>query len=97
MIRGRGYSEGVMALQKKKTPVTMDSLASMVQRGFLDTAERDAEFRKEVGIFRVEVENRFEHLERVILDEYHQRIERLEDQVRDLQRDFRELLGMKRK
>ena len=86
-----------MVPKKKKAIVTMDSLASMVQRGFLDAVERDAEFRKEVGIFRVEVENRFEHLERVILDEYHQRIERLEDQVRDLQRDFRELLGMKRK
>ena len=93
-----------MRSKQKKAPVTMDSLAGMVQRGFFSVDEgfaeiekRDAQFRQEMAEFRIEVENRFEHLERVILDEYHQRIERLEEQVRALQHDFRELLGMKRK
>ncbi len=90
-----------MALKKKKSIVTLDSLASMVQQGFLGVDERlmetEGRLRREMAEFRVEVENRFEHLEKVIFNEYHQRIERLEDQVRDLQRDFRELLGMKKK
>ncbi|MBI3627624.1 MAG: hypothetical protein HY220_02670 [Candidatus Sungbacteria bacterium] len=66
-----------MATKKK---VTIEGLASMVQRGFNDI---DRQFE--------DVHKRFDRIEKLILADHKRRIERLESDVKDL----RDLLAMK--
>lgn len=94
---------------KKKT-VTLDSLAGMVQRGFLDVGKQFNSVYKKIDDLRAEVndlraemnhrfseiERRLEHLEKVIFDEQHDYILRLEDRLGKVEADFRALLGGKR-
>lgn len=96
-----------------KKQITLDSLAGMVQRGFIDIDKKfdgvakrfddvgkrfddvDKQFDA-VGKRFDQLEERFDNLEKIILHDHHDRIARLEDQVKELQTDFRALLGMKR-
>lgn len=55
---------------KKQT--TLDSLAGMVQRGFIDI---DKQF-DDVGKRFDQLEERFDNLEKIILHDYHDRIAR---------------------
>lgn len=65
-------------MNKKK--ITIEHLAGMVQRGFGDMEKRfDA------------VHDRFDRIEKLILADHKRRIERLEEQVKDL----RDLLAIK--
>ena len=69
----------------KKT-VTIEDLAAMVQHGFKETAKKadvDREF--------VAVNERLDRIEKLILADHKRRIERLEEQVKDL----RDLLAVK--
>ncbi len=76
----------------KKKGATLDSLAVMVQHGFEDIDEK---FK---GVDRRfdEMNERFDQLEKIILHDHNDRIGRLEDQVKELQADFRNLLSGKR-
>ena len=51
---------------------------------------------KEMNLRFVEVNNRFDRLEKILILDHKNRIERLEDQVKELQADFRQLLGFKK-
>lgn len=85
--------------QVKKKIATLDSLAGMVQRGFIDIDKQFDDIDKQfdgVGKRFDQLEERFDNLEKIILHDYHDRIARLEDQMKELQTDFRALLGMKR-
>jgi archaellum component FlaC len=65
-------------MNKKK--ITIEHLAGMVQRGFVEMEKRfDA------------VDDRFDRIEKLILADHKRRIERLEEQVKDL----RDLLAIK--
>ena len=65
-------------MNKKK--ITIENLAGMVQRGFGEMEKRfDA------------VDDRFDRIEKLILADHKRRIERLEEQVKDL----RDLLAIK--
>lgn len=70
----------------KKKNVTIDDLARMVQKGFLETAKRD-----EVNKRFDKVEDRLERIEKLILADHKRRIERLEIEVKEL----KELLAVK--
>lgn len=70
----------------KKKNVTIDDLARMVQKGFLETAKKsevDKRFDK--------VEDHLERIEKLLIAEHRRRIERLEVDVREL----KELLAVK--
>ncbi len=73
-----------------KKPVELDGLARMVQKGF-DNVD------KQFADLKYEMKERFDDLERILLEDHQQRIERLEDQVKELQSDYRQLLGLKNK
>jgi len=66
--------------------ITIDDLAGMVQKGFEETAKKD-----EVNERFDKIENRLESIEKLILDDHKRRIEKLEDEVKEL----RELLAVK--
>ncbi|TSC56290.1 MAG: hypothetical protein Greene071421_255 [Parcubacteria group bacterium Greene0714_21] len=66
--------------------VTIEDLARMVAKGFEETAKAqvvEAEFRV--------VNERLDRIEKFLLEEHRRRIERLEDQVKEI----RETLAMK--
>lgn len=74
-----------MKLMTKKN-VTIEDLAMMVQKGFLETAKRD-----EVNERFDRVEDRLESIEKLMLVDHRQRIEKLESKVKELE----ELLAVK--
>lgn len=67
----------------KKKNITIDDLAIMVQKGFQETAKKT-----EVnGRFDV-VEKRLDRIEKLILVNHKDRIEKLEEQVKELKELF---------
>jgi archaellum component FlaC len=76
-----------------KRKVTIDTLAAMIQRGFGEMAKKhDMDRRFDAVEKRFDgVDDRFDRIEKLILADHKRRIERLEDQVKDL----RDLLAIK--
>jgi tetrahydromethanopterin S-methyltransferase subunit G len=72
-----------------KKNFTINDLGGMVQRGFGGVHE---ELNKKF----YEVNKRLDNIEVILLKDYRQRIENLEDQVRELQADYRQLIGHKK-
>lgn len=72
--------------------MSIDRLAIMVQKGFVGLENK---IDKKIDDFRIDITQRLEHIEQVILDDHRERINRLEDQVKELQADFRALVGKK--
>ena len=66
--------------------ITIDDLAGMVQKGFEETAKKD-----EVNERFDKIEDCLESIEKLILADHKRRIEKLEDEVKEL----RELLAVK--
>lgn len=79
-----------------KKGITLDSLAGMVQWGFVGMEDKfkDAEIRDKD--FRIEVNERFDRLEKIIFHDHQERISRLETEVLKLESDFRSLLSAKK-
>lgn len=67
--------------------VTIENLAAMVQRGFKDVEKRFDTMDKRFDA----VEDRLDRIEKLMLVDHKRRIERLEEQVKDL----RDLLAIK--
>lgn len=74
-----------------KKNITIEDLALMVAKGFEESAKA-----KEVNEQFKEVNERLDNIEEILLKDYGNRIERLEDQVKELQSDYRQLLGIKK-
>lgn len=76
-----------------KKHVTIDALAAMIQRGFSEVAKKhDVAKRFDAIDKRFDaVEDRLERIEKLMLVDHKRRIERLEEQVKDL----RDLLAIK--
>jgi len=70
----------------KRKNITIDDLARMIQKGFLETAKK-TEVNKRFDT----VENRLERIEKLLIAEHRRRIEKLEIDVREL----KELLAVK--
>ncbi|OGM12020.1 hypothetical protein A2V80_01775 [Candidatus Woesebacteria bacterium RBG_16_39_8b] len=70
----------------KKKEITIDDLARMVQKGFLETAKKT-----EVDKRFDRIDNKLENIEKVLIAEHRRRIEKLEANVKEL----RELLAVK--
>ena len=73
--------------------ITIDTLAAMVQRGFSEVAKkRDVDKRFDAIDKRFDaVDDRLDRIEKLMLVDHKRRIERLEEQVKDL----RDLLPIK--
>ncbi|MFZ3054942.1 MAG: hypothetical protein WA091_03105 [Minisyncoccales bacterium] len=70
----------------KKKDVTIDDLAMMVQKGFIETAkksEMDQRFN-DVDERLDKMDKRFDRIENLILADHKERIEKLEMQVKEL-------------
>ena len=78
-----------MTNPKKKNDIALENLARMVNRGFEET-------KSEMGIGFSEINERLDRIERILFWDYKNRIERLEDFVKELQSDFRQLVGFKK-
>lgn len=74
---------------EKNTDKKIDDLAQMVAKGFEETS-------KEVNLQFNEVNERLDRIEKILFWDYKNRIEKLEDQVKELQTDYRQLLGLKK-
>jgi archaellum component FlaC len=74
-----------------KDKVTIEELASMVQHGFGETKADMARGFAAVDKRLDAIEDRLESIEKLILADHKRRIERLEDQVKDL----RDLIAVK--
>ncbi len=74
-----------------KKNITLNDLARMIARGFEETAKQ-----KEVDLRFGEVNERLDRIEKILFWDYKNRIEKLEDHVKELQRDFRQLVGFKK-
>ena len=75
----------IMKLMKKKN-ITIDDLARMIQKGFLETARKD-----EVNKRFDKIEDRLESIEKLILADHKRRLEKLESEVKEL----KELLAVR--
>jgi hypothetical protein len=71
-----------MEVMKRKN-ISIDDLARMVQKGFLETAKK-AEVNKRFD----RVEDRLERIEKLLIAEHRRRIEKLEIDVRQLKELF---------
>lgn len=67
----------------KKKNVTIDDLAVMVQKGFNDVTENMAT-KSEMNLGFKKVNDRLEKIEKIILADYGERIEKLEIEVKEL-------------
>jgi hypothetical protein len=63
----------------KKKNITIDDLAVMVQKGFEETSKKE-----EVNRRFDDVGKRFDKIEKLILTDHLERIEKLEEQVKEL-------------
>lgn len=86
-----------------KKRVTIEDLARITQKGFEGVDKKfegvDKKFEEineRFDTLEYEMNKRFDQLEKIIFSEYKNRIERLEDQVEELQSDFRQLIGTKK-
>jgi archaellum component FlaC len=82
--------------ETREENMTLENLAGMVQRGFLGVDKRFDEVDKRFDLLEREMNARFDQLEKIMFHEYKDRIERLEDEVKELQADFRQLVGFKK-
>ncbi|MBI1984548.1 MAG: hypothetical protein HYS60_00340 [Candidatus Wildermuthbacteria bacterium] len=67
----------------KNKNITIDDLARMVAKGF-DEVEKDMAKRNEVNHRFDIVESRLERIEKLVLADHKRRIEKLEDEVKEL-------------
>lgn len=69
-----------------KKNITIDDLAVMVQKGFNETAKKaDMDFKFEQVDKRFEqVDKRFDRIEKLILADHKKRIEKLEDELKEI-------------
>lgn len=95
---------------KRKKNITIDDLAGMVQRGFISVDKRfdevdkrfnevDKRFKQaDLKIDRLEqdMNNRFDRIEKLFLEDHRERIEKLEGQMKDLQISFQQLAGLRK-
>ena len=63
----------------KKKNVTIDDLALMVQKGFDETATKS-----ELKSLETKMDKRFDKIEKIILADYGDRIEKIEIEVKEL-------------
>ncbi len=75
-----------MENQNNQNNITIGDLARMVQKGFEETAKKD-----EVNMRFDKVEDRLETIEKLLIVNHRQRIEKLETEVKEL----KELLAVK--
>ena len=70
----------------------------MIAKGFEETAKKvDLEnLEKEMNFQFGEVNERLDKIEKILFWDYKNRIEKLENQVKELQTDFRQLVGFKK-
>ncbi|MDP3052568.1 MAG: hypothetical protein Q8N22_01265 [bacterium] len=81
---------------KLKKNITLDDLAKMVNSGFEEMNIKFSKVDKKFDLLEYEMNKRFDQLEEIIFHEYKNRIERLEDQFKELQADFRQLVSFKK-
>jgi archaellum component FlaC len=76
-----------------KRKMTIDTLAAMIQRGFGEMAKKNDMDRRFDSVEKRfdAVDDRFDRIEKLILADHKRRIDRLEEQVKDL----RDLLAVK--
>lgn len=77
----------------KKKNITIDDLARMVQKGFVDTAKKtEMDFRfNQVDKRFDKVDDKLDRIEKLLIAEHRRRIEKLETDVKEL----KELLAVK--
>lgn len=69
----------------KKKVITIDDLARMVQKGFEATATKEeTATKKDLNQLKSEMNERFDKIERLILTDHKKRIEKLEQDMRQL-------------
>lgn len=76
---------------EKNTDKKIENLALMAAKGFEETAKK-----VDMDIQFDEVNKRLDKIEKILFWDYKNRIEKLEDQVKELQTDFRQLVGFKK-
>ncbi len=67
----------------KKKDVTIDDLAVMVQKGFNDVTE-NMTTKSELKFLESKMDKRFDRIEKIILADHRERIEKLEVEVKEL-------------
>jgi len=77
-----------------KKNITIDDLAVMVQKGFDGTATKKdiMDLRTEMNIRFQRVDERFDKIEKLILQDHNRRIEKLEDQLKEVKETLAMLL-----
>ncbi|MGH9462290.1 MAG: hypothetical protein ACRD1X_13805 [Vicinamibacteria bacterium] len=64
---------------KPKKQLTLEDLGAVIQRGFHETAKQ-VEVNRRFGL----IEDRLDRIEKFVLADHRHRIERLEDELKDL-------------
>lgn len=86
-----------MAHQRKnnnnETPI--NDLAIMINKGFEEAKLDSDQLRGEVNEFKFDINERLDSIENILMD-YKPRIEKTEEQIKELQSDYRQLMGMKK-
>ncbi|OGZ67694.1 MAG: hypothetical protein A3D35_01505 [Candidatus Staskawiczbacteria bacterium RIFCSPHIGHO2_02_FULL_34_9] len=67
----------------KKKNMTIEDLAGMVQRGFGDINEKIAT-KQELKSLELKIDKRFDRIEKLILADHRERIEKLEVEIKEI-------------
>ena len=67
----------------RKKSISIDELAVMVQKGFNETAKKS-----EIDFMSMQINKRFDKIEKLILADHKNRIEKLEEEVKELKNLF---------
>ncbi len=80
-----------MLRKQKSKNITLDDLDRMINKGFEETAKK-----VDMDIQFGEVNERLDKIEKILFWDYKNRIEKLEGEIKELQADFRQLIGIKK-
>ncbi|MEK7146870.1 MAG: hypothetical protein AAB772_01300 [Patescibacteria group bacterium] len=80
----------------KEKEITIDDLAIIINKGFEENKLDISELKNEVSELKYDINERLDSVENILMD-YKPRIEKSEDSIKELQSDFRQLLGMKKR
>ena len=81
---------------KFKKEITIDDLAIIINKGFEGNQKDISDLKTDFNEFKYDINEKLDSIENILMD-YKPRIENTEDQIKELQFKYDQLLGMKKR
>ena len=81
---------------KFKKEITINDLAIIINKGFEGNQKDISDLKTDFNEFKYDINEKLDSIENILMD-YKPRIENTEDQIKELQFKYDQLLGMKKR